>query len=125
MAQNRPATKTRKAPAGARARKKAAEKVNWNFPLRRENFVWLGIGLGVILLGYILLSLGITEDAATIEGTWNNSMSVTVAPILLVIGYCVLIPYAILKGLKALKSNAADNANEDSTASPAETQASH
>jgi len=94
MAQKK-STQTRR-----RAEKKQA---TWNFPLRRDNFIWLGISVGVIIVGYILLSLGISEEAATIEGTWNNSISVTIAPIVLVIGYCILLPYSILKGNRITK----------------------
>lgn len=45
-----------------------------------------GAGLAVIALGYILLSIPPAE----------GFFSLTLAPILLVLGYCVLIPMAIL-----------------------------
>lgn len=44
-------------------------------------WLWWGIALGTILLGYADLARG---------GT-------TIAPILLVLGYCVLVPVAIVK----------------------------
>ena len=56
------------------------------FPLERENYIILGIGLLVIVLGYIALSGGKVEGA----------MPLTIAPILLVLGYCVIIPLGIL-----------------------------
>jgi hypothetical protein len=43
------------------------------------------------------MATGITEDPATIDGKWNNPWAVRVAPMLLVIGYFVLIPFALLK----------------------------
>ena len=46
-----------------------------------RSWLWWGLGLAAILLGYADLARG---------GT-------TVAPILLVAGYCVLVPIAILK----------------------------
>ena len=82
----------------ARIAKKA--KVSWNFPLSRKNFIYAAIGLGVIILGYALMATGITNDPATVEGTWNNPLAISVAPLLLVIGYCVLIPLAIIKFFK-------------------------
>lgn len=77
--------------------KKQAPKVEWVFPFTKQNYIIAAIGLAVILLGYALMATGITEEPAIPNGKWNNPMAVTVAPILLVIGYCVIIPYAILK----------------------------
>ena len=76
---------------------KAMPKVEWKFPLNKQNFLWIAIALGVILLGYALMATGISEEPAAINGKWNNPMAVVVAPVLLIIGYCVLIPYALLK----------------------------
>ncbi len=48
---------------------------------QRYPYLWWGLALGTILLGYANL--------------WAGGM--TIAPILLVAGYCVLVPLAILK----------------------------
>lgn len=77
--------------------KSQPKKVEWIFPFTRQNYIIAIIGLAVILLGYALMATGISDEAAVPNGKWNNPMAVTVAPILLVIGYCVIIPYAILK----------------------------
>ena len=55
-------------------------------PLEKENFVILGIGLLVIVLGYVALS------GNSVEGF----MPLTVAPVLLLLGYCVFIPFGIM-----------------------------
>lgn len=55
-------------------------------PLTRTNYRILGGGLLVITLGY----------AALVQDPWDGFMPLVVAPILLVIGYCVLIPFGIL-----------------------------
>jgi len=56
------------------------------FPLHRENFIIIGIGLLVIVIGYVALS-----------GNQVDGFSqLTVAPILLVLGYCVIIPVGIM-----------------------------
>jgi hypothetical protein len=47
----------------------------------RVNALWLGAGAVSIAIGYVLLSTG----------------SETIAPILLVLGYCVLLPIGIIK----------------------------
>ncbi|MBI4547867.1 MAG: DUF3098 domain-containing protein [Ignavibacteriae bacterium] len=55
-------------------------------PFERENYIIMGIGLLVIILGYIALS------GNQVEGF----LPLTVAPILLVLGYCVIIPIGIM-----------------------------
>jgi hypothetical protein len=59
-------------------------------PLRysRRNWTFLGAGLGTILIGYLCLS----------QPPVDGFLSLTLAPILLVIGYCVLIPLGLLLG---------------------------
>lgn len=69
----------------------------WNFPLQKQNFIIIGIGIVVILIGYLLMATGITEEPALPNGKWNNVLAVSIAPILLVIGYCVIIPFGIFK----------------------------
>jgi hypothetical protein len=49
-----------------------------------RNYAALGVALGCILLGFLLLSRG----------------SITAAPVLLVLGYCVLVPYGLATGQK-------------------------
>lgn len=55
-------------------------------PLTRKNYLILGIGLLVIVVGYVALA----------QKPWDSSMALVIAPILLVIGYCVIIPVGIL-----------------------------
>jgi hypothetical protein len=55
-------------------------------PYTRINLILLVLGLAFLVAGY--LSLGTKP--------WNSYLSLSVAPILLVLGYCVLIPAAIL-----------------------------
>jgi len=54
----------------------------------RKNYLWFGIGIIVIIIGYIALGMG----------------DITLAPILLVAGYCVIIPISILIGNKKEKT---------------------
>lgn len=48
------------------------------------NYILMAVGLGMIVIGYILLGIG----------------DITGAPILLVLGYCAVLPLAILLGKK-------------------------
>lgn len=86
-------------------KKSGKTKVNWQFPLTRQNFIVLGIGIGIIILGYILMATGITEEPALPQGKWNNPLAVYVAPFLLVIGYCVVIPYGLMMVFKKKPQN--------------------
>jgi hypothetical protein len=81
-------------------KKPEPKKPKWSFPLDRQNFIILGIGLGIILLGYALMATGITEEPAVPNGKWNNIFAVFIAPFLLVIGYCAVIPYGLYKLFK-------------------------
>lgn len=49
--------------------------------------------------------LGVTDQPALPDGKWNNFFSVSLAPIVLVIGYCVIIPYGIMKSFKPKSEN--------------------
>jgi len=56
------------------------------FPLERENFLIIGVGLLTIILGYVALSGNQVEGFSQL----------TLAPILLVVGYCVIVPFGIM-----------------------------
>lgn len=68
----------RKGRKGAPARAEAASGVD--LPFGPKNYILFGLAAAVILAGYIFLSRG----------------SITLAPILLLTGYLVLIPWGIL-----------------------------
>lgn len=72
--------------------------VRFGIPLGKINLVGILVGIGLIVIGYLLMGTAIVPDdqVANNDGIWNNSSSVTFAPILLVIGYCIVIPIALL-----------------------------
>ena len=55
-------------------------------PLGRQNFIIIGIGLAIIGAGYL----------AMLEGSVEGFLPLVAAPTLLVLGYCVVIPFGIL-----------------------------
>ena len=55
-------------------------------PFTKRNYQILGLGLLFIIAGYFALS----------QPPWDGTMPLVVAPILLVLGYCVVIPIGIL-----------------------------
>ena len=60
----------------------------------RFKIILLSVAASTIVLGFVLLSTGM--DA------WDNPLAVDVAPVVLVLGYCVAIPLAIMwRGRKA------------------------
>ncbi len=73
----------------ARIEKREAVKTKFHIgplPFTKINYEILGAGLLSIVLGYVALS----------QDPWNGTMPLVVAPILLMLGYCVLIPVGIL-----------------------------
>ncbi len=81
---------------------KTAKKVKHDgtFPLERENYIILGLGLLLIVLGYIAIS------GDQVEGFFP----LTLAPILLVLGYCVVIPVGIMYRKKEKKEGTQSSA---------------
>ncbi|MFH0920707.1 MAG: hypothetical protein V1913_10115 [Fibrobacterota bacterium] len=53
----------------------------------KSNLLILALGLATLIVGYICLS----------RGPIDNPLSLSVAPVLLVAAYCVIIPIAIIK----------------------------
>ncbi len=103
MAKNQPVQT--KSKARTVRKRKSSDSRSWEFPLNRKNLQILGLGIIIILVGFALMATGITDDAAVPDGTWNNPLAVSVAPILLLIGYCVVIPYGILKYFRGNESD--------------------
>ena len=71
--------------------KSKGPKREFSFPLEKENFMIIGLGIALLIVGYILMS----------QNSVDGFMPTVVAPILLVAGYCVVIPYGILKKPKS------------------------
>lgn len=59
------------------------------------NFIGLGVGIVVIVIGYMLMNTAIAADPVTDKSIWNNANSTAVAPVILTIGYCIILPFAI------------------------------
>ena len=81
----------------AAEKKTKTNKVTWEFPLIKKNLIILAIGVGTIIIGYLLMATGITDQPAVESGKWNNVFAVSIGPILLVLGYCFIIPYGLWK----------------------------
>ena len=62
------------------------EKVNFQWPYKRKNYVLFAIGVFVIIVGYLIMYLGKVD----------SFQSLILSPIFLLIGYLIIIPYALL-----------------------------
>lgn len=70
-----------------------------NFAFGKQNYIWMIIGVAVIILGYILLSGGGSDDPDKFNYALFNTRRLVIAPILIV-GGLVIEVYAIMKKSK-------------------------
>lgn len=66
------------------------------FAFGRSNFVWLGIGIAVLIVGYMLMSGGGSDDPNVFDANIFSFRRITLAPTVVLAGYGVIF-YAILK----------------------------
>ena len=66
----------------------------------RKNYMLFGIGLGLVIIGFIALTSPVLGGGFPFihlfkagNGGW---LTLTLAPLLLVLGYCVIIPWSII-----------------------------
>ena len=78
------------------AKKIRESKETAGFALGKENYKLLAIGFAIIVLGFILLAGGGSDDPNVFSYDIFNFRRLTLAPILLLIGFVFEI-YAIMK----------------------------
>lgn len=81
-------------PSGAREKQTKTDRSGFAFD--KENYKWLLIGLVFLLVGYLLMIGGGSEDPDVFNYGMFNFQRLTLSPILLMIGYAIGI-YAIMK----------------------------
>ena len=52
----------------------------------KNNYYLLYAGLGLLIIGYVLMA----------QGPWDNVLSITISPIVLVFAYAIVIPISII-----------------------------
>ena len=67
-----------------KAKNKQSVKFLW--PYKRKNYLLFGVGVFVIIVGYLTMYLGEV----------NSFQSLVISPLLLLAGYIVIIPLALL-----------------------------
>lgn len=76
----------------------------YHFGFNKENYKWLYIGIGINVLGFLLMIGGGADSPGEFDGDALFSHTrITVAPILILLGYGVIL-YSIMKPNKK-KSN--------------------
>ena len=89
--------------SGRRGQQDRRGRASRGLPYTRWNVVMFAVALGVIVVGYICLS----------RPPVDGFLSLTLAPVLLVLGYCVLIPIALLMGGTSGKEASTEASGED------------
>ncbi len=72
------------------------EKKGFDFAFRKENYILMGVGVLLLILGYILLSGGGSDDPAVFSEALFNTRRLVVAPLVILAGFIVGI-WAIMK----------------------------
>ena len=66
--------------------KENKKNIQLTWPYKRKNYVLFGVGVFVIIVGYLIMYLGEV----------NSFQSLVISPLLLLVGYLVIIPIALL-----------------------------
>jgi len=65
---------------------KNKKKLQFSWPYKRKNYILFGVGVFVIIVGYLIMFLGEVD----------SFQSLVISPLLLLAGYLVIIPMALL-----------------------------
>jgi hypothetical protein len=83
--------------------KKKPEKNSIDFPLQKENYILLIIGFAIIMVGFLLMMGGKSDDPNVFNPEIFNFRRITLAPILVLFGFVFEI-WAIMKKPKEEKA---------------------
>ncbi|MCX8057245.1 MAG: hypothetical protein N3F03_06550 [Ignavibacteria bacterium] len=68
-------------------KKKTSKLVSWNIPLSRSNFIYFGIGVVTLIIGFYVMTIK----------PWDSFYALYISPIILLLGYFIIFPMGILK----------------------------
>jgi hypothetical protein len=83
--------------------KKKPEPESVDFPLQKENYILLSIGFAIIMIGFLLMIGGRSDDPNVFNEEIFNFRRITLAPIIVLFGFVFEI-WAIMKKPKEEKS---------------------
>jgi len=84
--------------------KKKPEKEGLDFPLQKENYILLIIGFAIIMIGFLLMMGGKSDDPNVFNEEIFNFRRITLAPIIVLFGFMFEI-WAIMKKPKEENSD--------------------
>jgi hypothetical protein len=87
--------KTSSGPSKLNISKSTSNSSKLKFPFQRKNYQLLLIGVGTILLGYVLMMCGGSADPNVFDPSIFSFQRITLAPIVVLIGYGI-IGYSIM-----------------------------
>ncbi len=79
--------------------KKSDQKSEERMPLGKKNYMWMLIGLGIVIVGFILMAGGGSDDPNEFNEAMFSFRRITLAPILVVAGF-VVVGFGIMKRFK-------------------------
>ncbi|MBK8550989.1 MAG: hypothetical protein IPL53_08000 [Ignavibacteria bacterium] len=85
-----------------KTKKQKREMSHLHFAMTSKNYIIIGIGIAIIIIGYLLMS----------ENSVDGFLPTVVAPILLIFGYCVVVPVGILYTDKGVNQNVVEEIKE-------------
>lgn len=68
-------------------KKKQIKFQRWSIPFERPNFIFMGIGIFILVLGFYVMTFK----------PWDSIYALVISPIILAIGYFVIFPLGILR----------------------------
>ena len=75
-----------------------------DFAFGKDNFIWLGISIFFIIVGFVLVSGGSSPDGISFNPEIFSKQRIVVAPVIIMIGYILMI-FAILKKSGKISEN--------------------
>ncbi len=69
------------------AKKVKEPKADFEFPMTKENYLILILGLIIIIVGYIFMAMPDHPD---------DALTLTVAPVMIILSMTIVIPYGIM-----------------------------
>ncbi|KPL13462.1 MAG: hypothetical protein AMS26_14360 [Bacteroides sp. SM23_62] len=84
--------------------KKKTEQEGPDFPLQKENYILLIIGFAIIMIGFLLMMGGKSDDPNVFNPEIFNFRRITLAPIVVLFGFVFEI-WAIMKKPKEEKQD--------------------
>jgi uncharacterized membrane protein len=75
--------------------------MNRDFAFGKENFIWIGCAIVLIVIGFVLMSGGSSPDGVSFNPSIFSKQRIVVAPVVTMIGFLLMVA-GILKNGKTL-----------------------